>query len=60
MEEIGSVNAIIHKIQSTADGGIRLTLDIGAESGEIGAKLLKLKAQGREYISVGMVQNETN
>ena len=58
-DEIGSCNAVIHKIQTTLDGGARITLDIGAEATIVITKLLQNKLSGQELITIGMVSNGT-
>lgn len=56
MEEIGSAAAIIQKIQTTVDGGYRLTLDLGADSTALMQSLLMLKGSGSEMIYIGIAK----
>ena len=58
MKEIGSCQAIIYKVQTTVDGGARLTLDLPAS--EIGTitGLLKRKMVGEELVFVAFVEAE--
>lgn len=54
---IGATEAIINKITTTADGGIRLTLDLDCSTQNISKKLLELKLKGEELIYVGFSYN---
>lgn len=56
MKEIGSTHAIINKIQTTVDGGARITLDIGAESSVLVSKLLSNKLKCNESVFVAFVE----
>lgn len=56
MQEIGASLATINKIQTTVDGGARITLDIPEINHEIASRLLKLKMQGDALLQVGFVQ----
>lgn len=55
MVEIGSSRALIQKIQTTIDGGFRLTLDILPQDQEILSKLLKRYALGERIVEVGII-----
>jgi hypothetical protein len=57
-KEVGSCVAIINKIQTTQDGGARLTLDICSEDAEIISKLMKLKLENKELITLGIISGE--
>jgi hypothetical protein len=46
------VEAIINKVQTTADGGARITLDIGYDARHIAAQLLQKKIAGNDLISI--------
>lgn len=52
------VEAIINKIQTTADGGARLTLDLGYESSEIIAQLLQNKLSGTDLIYIAFINSK--
>ena len=47
-----SENALIQKIQTTTDGGFRLTLDFIAGDAELIAKLMAYKALGAQVLKV--------
>lgn len=48
MNQIGSCEALISKITTTIDGGIRLTIDLSSDQSDLVNKLmyLKLKTDG--------------
>ena len=54
-QELGSTQAIIYKIQTLTDGGIRLTLDLDDSSKELTKKLLDRKMMNKPLIQIGIV-----
>lgn len=56
--EIGTALCIINKIQTTIDGGARLTLDLSSESRDLIANLLDLKLAGNELVVAAFVECE--
>ena len=58
MDEIGACLATINKIQTTIDGGIRLTLDLNPTESEIIKKLFDLKISNTSEICVGFSKIE--
>lgn len=57
---IGSSLAIIQKIQTTIDGGARITLDLGQNDSELISKLMKLKLSGDELVFVAFVEHDAS
>lgn len=57
MEEM-FVDATIYGLRTTIDGGMRITLDLGAESIQIIQQLLNNKMRGRDLIKVCFVDPE--
>ena len=55
-QEIGTALCIINKIQTTVDGGARLTLDLSSESRHTISELLERYLSGREMIAVGFAE----
>ena len=53
MIEIGACLAVINKLQTTIDGGVRLTLDLNPSESEIIKKLFDLKINNESEICVG-------
>ena len=49
---IGHSQAIIQKVQTTVDGGLRVTLDFSASDAELAAELMKRAAQGHPVLRV--------
>jgi hypothetical protein len=58
MIEIGSCEAIINKIQTTMDGGARITLDLNSQDKEVIKKLLDIKLMDNQTIFVGFASGE--
>lgn len=58
LEEIGAVQAVIHKVQTTIDGGARITLDLGCDSVEVIKKLINIKMQSDSILHVGFALME--
>lgn len=56
--EIGASVAIIYKIQTTIDGGARLTIDLPSVSSDLVKELLGMKLHGREMVAVAFARNE--
>jgi len=55
VEEIGSSAAVINKIQTTADGGARITLDIPSHETKIITDLMRLKLENQPLLQIGLV-----
>lgn len=58
MQEIGSCEAIINRIQTTIDGGVRLTLDLNSDDSELIKKLLDIKLMDNRVLFVGFASGE--
>ena len=53
MQEIGAAEAIIYKVQTLTDGGLRVTLDLSSQDVELVKKLLTRYAIGETLVNVG-------
>jgi hypothetical protein len=53
MTEIGAAEALIYKVQTLADGGLRVTLDLSAQDISIVQKLMMLFSRGDNLVKVG-------
>lgn len=51
--EIGACEAVIFKISTLTDGGIRLVLDLNPSDRDLIAKLMDMKMRGDQLVSVG-------
>lgn len=51
--EIGACDALINKIQTTVDGGARITLDINPDNLDLIKKLFDIKFSQNGYVYVG-------
>lgn len=58
MNELGSCEAIINKIQTTIDGGARVTLDLNSNDRELIKRLIDIKLEGSQTIFVGFASGE--
>lgn len=58
MIELGSCEAIINKIQTTIDGGARVTLDLNSNDKELIKKLIDIKLENNQMIYVGFASGE--
>lgn len=58
MNELGSCEAIINKIQTTIDGGARVTLDLNSNDKELIKRLIDIKLEGSQTIFVGFASGE--
>lgn len=58
MTQLGAAQAIINKIQTTADGGARVTLDLNAQDYRIIQRLVELKLSGRELVGIAFAEIE--
>lgn len=54
--ELPVLDAIINKVQTTADGGARITLDLGYESSDVIKQLLVKKMSGNDMIKIVLVE----
>lgn len=53
MTEIGAAEALIYKVQTLADGGLRVTLDLSAQDIQLVQKLMLLYSRGDNLVKVG-------
>jgi hypothetical protein len=53
--EIGTLTAVINKLQTTADGGARLTLDLSGDECQVIEKLIKHKLSTDGLVTIGIV-----
>jgi len=58
LTEIGSCQGIINKIQTTLDGGVRLTLDLNPSESDLIKKLFELKMSEEPEVCVGFAKIE--
>lgn len=49
-KEIGSSQVVINKLQTTIDGGARITLDLDSQQSKLISSLLQKKLEGKEMI----------
>ena len=56
MKELGSCQAIINKIATSIDGGIRLTIDLNPESSDLIKALIDLKMSEEPDVIVAFVK----
>ena len=56
MKELGSCQAIINKMSTTVDGGIRLTIDLNPESSELIKSLIDLAMSEEPNVLVAFVK----
>jgi hypothetical protein len=52
---IGSASAIINKVQTTVDGGARITLDLSSQDHQIIKALIDCYLMGSKALEVGFV-----
>jgi len=57
-KSLGACNALIYKIQTTVDGGARITLDLNPEDSELLSNLLNKKMRGEPMVYVAFVESE--
>ena len=50
-----SGTGIIDRIATVKDGGVRFSIDFGAENGELIKEAMLLKAKGLDYVQVAIV-----
>lgn len=53
--EIGSCNAIVKAISTTADGGYKLTLELNPDERKVINKLMDRYGLGKNVIEIGIV-----
>lgn len=53
MTELGAAEALIYKVQTLADGGLRVTLDLSAQDITLVQKLMLLYSRGDNLVKVG-------
>jgi len=53
LNELGATEALINKIQTTVDGGARITLDINPDSIDLIKKLIDIKFSQNGLVYVG-------
>ncbi len=59
MNQLGSCEALISKITTTIDGGIRLTIDLSSDQSELVNKLMDLKLKTDGLCIVAFLTDET-
>ena len=57
-KEIGAAPAIIYKVQTSIDGGARLTLDLPETSADLILQLMQRKMSGKELVMCAFVEME--
>lgn len=57
MKEIGAAEAQIYKVQTLADGGLRVTLDLSSQDISIVQKLMMLFSRGETLVKVGFAHD---
>lgn len=55
---LGTAEAVINKVQTTADSGARITLDVGADASELIRELMSHKLSENGFVHVSFVKNE--
>ncbi len=58
MEELGSCSAQIYKLQTTIDGGARITLDVGCDARKLIKNLMDKKLSDSDAVFVAFVENK--
>ena len=58
--ELGNCDAQIQKIQTTADGGCRITLDIGHDGHALSALLMQKKLRLEDFLHIVVFQRGKN
>lgn len=53
MNKLGAAEALIYKVQTLADGGLRVTLDLSAQDIGLVQKLMMLFSRGDNLVKVG-------
>lgn len=57
-KEIGTAIAIVDKVQTTRDGGYRITIDLPDSEVSLAQNLLKIKAKGNQLVYVVFIEKE--
>lgn len=52
MSELGKCEAQVVKVQTTADGGARITLDVGRDGAPLAARLLANKIDNNDHVQI--------
>lgn len=50
------IDALVNKIQTTIDGGCRITIDVGMEAQPIVSRLMENKMNGEDLVKVAFVE----
>ena len=58
LKEIGTTQALINKLQTTVDGGARITLDLSASESEVIKNLMVNKLSGKDLCYVVFLEAE--
>jgi len=59
-EEIGVAEAVIHRITTTVDGGILITLTISAQDISLATALMNIKTQENPLVTVAFVRTQSS
>lgn len=59
-EEIGVAEAMIHRITTTVDGGILITLTISAQDISLATALMSIKTQENPLVTVAFVRTKSS
>jgi len=54
--ELGSGSAIIKKVETTMDGGAKVTFEFDQTNAKLIQELLRAKLSGDDYVSIGVVK----
>lgn len=60
LKQLGQCDAQIQKVQTTADGGVRLTLDLGYDARELSAILMQKKLILEDFLHIVVFQRGRN
>lgn len=58
MKELGSSEAIINKVSTMQDGGLRITIDLPSTASDLASRLLELKVRSGGVVTVAFVSVE--
>lgn len=56
MTELGTCLALLYKIQTLVDGGIRVTIDLGAQDSLVAQSLIKQYSENKKAVFVTFVE----
>jgi len=58
--EIGAATAVIHRITTTVDGGILITLAISSEDHKLASSLMAIRSSPDPVVTVAFVRTESS